>query len=309
MDYGAHLPIIGFEHQPFSLEKLLEYTRVAKNLGFRAIAANDHLVSPRPWLDSPTALAAVISQADGLDLITTVALPVVRGPVPMAKTLAAIDILSGGRLMVGLGPGSSDRDYAAVGLDFEERWKRLDEAVLALRALWRKDGDPFVGRFYSTDGIELEPYPAQQSGPPIWIGSWGSKAGMRRVARLADGWLASALHGNPESFSQARDLLRESLIKAGKEPDRFPNAMATMWLYITEDRREAERVIENMVPSDWQGQEAFRQAFLVASAEECGQRLDAYAAAGVQRMYVWPIKDELRQLELFQEKVAPLVRE
>ena len=85
MDYGAHLPIVDFGHQPFSLEKLLEYTRVAKNLGFRAIAANDHLVSPRPWLDSPTALAAVIPQALGLDLITTVALPVVRGPVPMPK--------------------------------------------------------------------------------------------------------------------------------------------------------------------------------------------------------------------------------
>lgn len=308
MDYGAHLPVIDFGHQPFSLEKLLEYTRVAKSLGFRAIAANDHLVSPRPWLDSPTALAAVIHQSYGMDLITTVALPVVRGPVPMAKTLAAIDILSGGRLTVGLGPGSSDRDYAAVGLDFEERWKRLDEAVLALRALWRKDGAPFLGRFYSTDGIELEPYPAQQSGPPIWIGSWGSEAGMRRVARLADGWLASALHGTPESFSQARDLLQERLVKAGKEPNGFPNALATMWLYITEDRKEAERVIENMVPSDWQGQENFRQRFLVASAEECGQRLDAYAAAGVQRTYLWPIKDEIRQLELFQEKVAPLVR-
>jgi alkanesulfonate monooxygenase SsuD/methylene tetrahydromethanopterin reductase-like flavin-dependent oxidoreductase (luciferase family) len=62
-------------------------------------------------------------------------------------------------------------DYAAVGVPFEERWKRLDEAVQALRALWLKDGSPFRGEFYSTEGLTLKPYQAQHRGPPIWIGS------------------------------------------------------------------------------------------------------------------------------------------
>ena len=75
-----------------------------------------------------------------MTLATTVALPVVRGPVALAKGLAAIDLLSGGRLVVGVGPGSSARDYAVVGVPFEERWKRLDEAVQALRALWLGEG-------------------------------------------------------------------------------------------------------------------------------------------------------------------------
>ena len=88
---------------------------------------------------------------------TTVALPVVRGPAPLAKTLAAVDHLSGGRLFVGVGPGSSARDYAATGVDFEERWKRLDEAVAVLRHLWCRDEDrPFLGKFYSTEGVRLE---------------------------------------------------------------------------------------------------------------------------------------------------------
>lgn len=116
MEYGVHLPLIGFDQRPFSLDKLLEYTGLAHRLGFRAIAANDHLVFSRPWLDGPTALAAVVSRSQNMDLVTTVALPVVRGPAPLAKTLAAIDILSGGRLVVGVGPGSSDRDYSAVGV-------------------------------------------------------------------------------------------------------------------------------------------------------------------------------------------------
>ena len=81
--------------------------------------------------------------------------------VPVAKTLGAIDRLSGGRLLVAVGPGSSPDDYAAVGVDFSERWPRFDEAIGVLRALWRPDSAPFVGRFYSTEGLSLEPLPAQ----------------------------------------------------------------------------------------------------------------------------------------------------
>src|SRR4029078_6172041 len=127
---------------------------------------------------------AVMEHSGDMTLATTVALAVVRGPVPVAKTLAAIDRLSGGRLVVALCPGSSQEDYAAVGLDFSERWPRFDEAIGALRALWRSDGTLCAGRFYSTEGLSLDPRPAQPFGPPIWVGSWGSEAGIRRVARL-----------------------------------------------------------------------------------------------------------------------------
>src|SRR5207248_5628912 len=118
-----------------------------------------------------TALAAVLGDTGDMDLMTTVTLPVVRGPVQTAKTLAAIDVLSGGRLIVGVGPGSSEADYRAVGVAFEERWKRVDEAVLALRALWGDASALFEGKFYSTEGIVAEPRPVRGA-MPIWIGSW-----------------------------------------------------------------------------------------------------------------------------------------
>src|SRR5918997_2606537 len=162
MDYGPPLPLIALDRQPWTLQRLLEYAEIAESVGFQALSANDHLVFPRPWLDGPTALAAVLTRTGRMVLATTVALPVVRGPVALAKSLAAIDLLSSGRLVVGVGPGSSTRDYAAVGVPFEERWKRLDEAVLALRTLWRGDGPPFKGKFYSTEGIALGPHPAQR---------------------------------------------------------------------------------------------------------------------------------------------------
>lgn len=192
MDYGVHLPLISFNNEKFSLDRLTTYTETAEKLGYKAITANDHLVFSRPWLDGPTALSAMIHVTKKMDLCTTVSLPVVRGPVPLAKTLAAIDILSGWRLFVGVAPGSSPHDYEAVSIPFEERWERLDEAIQTLRALLKGEVEYFKGFYYSTEGVVLEPKPSQQRGPQIWIGSWGSEIGIRRTARLGDGWLSSA---------------------------------------------------------------------------------------------------------------------
>jgi probable F420-dependent oxidoreductase len=243
-----------------------------------------------------------------MDLATTVALPVVRGPVAVAKSLAAIDLLSGGRLVVGVGPGSSASDYAAAGVPFEERWKRLDEAVQALRAHWRGEGAPFRGEFYSTQGLTLEPRPVQRPGPPIWIGSWGSEAGLRRVARLGDGWLASAYNTTPEAFASARRRLAEYLRAAGKNPEQFPNAVATMFFYVTEERATSERIVREVLSTMLnRPEEELRQRLLVGSAEECAEKLSAYRAAGANRIFLWPVEDELRQLAAFQERVAPLV--
>jgi probable F420-dependent oxidoreductase len=277
-------------------------------MGFQALSANDHLVFGRPWLDGPTALAAVLGRTGRMALATTVALPVVRGPVALAKSLAAIDLLSGGRLVVGVGPGSSARDYAAVGIPFEERWKRLDEAVQALRALWLGEGTPFKGEFYSTEGVTLEPRPAQRSGPPIWIGSWGSKAGLRRVARLGDGWLASAYNTTPEAFAADWRKLADQLEVLGKDPNRFPNAISTMFFYVTEDSATSERIVRDVLTSTLKRpEEELRERLLVGPAEDCAQKLAAYRAAGAQRIFLWPVEDELRQLATFQERVAPLV--
>ena len=114
-----------------------------------------------------------------MTLATTVAVPVLRGPAATAKILAAIDVLSGGRLVVGLDPGSAAPDYALIGVPFEERWKRLDEAVQALRAYWRAEDGGFEGSYYSTARFTLAPTPTQRPGPPIWIGSRGRRRGPR----------------------------------------------------------------------------------------------------------------------------------
>jgi alkanesulfonate monooxygenase SsuD/methylene tetrahydromethanopterin reductase-like flavin-dependent oxidoreductase (luciferase family) len=299
MDFGGH---------PYTLDHLVSYTKTAAQLGFDALSVNDHMVFSVPWLDGPVALAAVLEHSEQMTLATTVVLATVRGPVAVAKTLGAIDRLSGGRLVVAVGPGSSAQDYAAVGLDFSERWQRFDEAISALRALWQPAGPPFVGRFYSTEDVALEPLPAQPHGPPIWVGSWGSDAGLRRVGRLADGWLASAYNTTPDLFSDAWQSLRSKLTGYGKAPDTFPNALATMWCYITEDRAEAERILhERVIPTVHRPEETLRERLPIGPPELFAEKLTAFANAGVKRVFIWPVADEAHQLERFWNEVRPLV--
>jgi alkanesulfonate monooxygenase SsuD/methylene tetrahydromethanopterin reductase-like flavin-dependent oxidoreductase (luciferase family) len=279
MQYGAHLPLIAFGNATWTLADICGYAERAAALEYRFLCANDHLFFGRPWLDGPTALAATLERSADMTIATTVALPVIRGPVQTAKMLAALDRLSGGRLIAGVGPGSSQRDYAAVGVAFEERWKRFDEAVRAMRSVLDEEAEP--GR------------------PPVWIASWGSAAGLRRVTRLGDGWLASGYNTTPQAFGEGRATL----------PAGFPNAIATLWLYVTESRSEAKRMLGDVLaPMLKRPVEALRDLALpIGSAQQCAERLSAYAAAGAERVFVWPLADELRQLELFRENVVPLV--
>jgi probable F420-dependent oxidoreductase len=308
MEFGVHLPLISFMGEQRSLDDLIAVTRAADDLGYTHVCANDHLVFSRPWLDGPTALAAVLAHSGRMTLATTVAVPVLRGPAATAKILAAIDLLSGGRLMVGLGPGSSARDYELVGLRFEERWKRLDEAVQVLRAYWRGDNIAFEGTFYSSGDFALEPTPAQRPGPPIWIGSWGSAAGLKRVARLADGWLASGYNTTPDLFAQAWSDVQAELAARGRDATGFPNGIATMWCYVTEDRARAEAMLADMLaPLLNRPVEPLRSILPIGSAEECARKVLAYERAGAQRIFLWPLADERAQLETFRERVVPLI--
>ncbi len=305
MEIGVHLPQISWEQEPLSLDHLIAVATAAERLGFGTISANDHLVYGRPWLDGPLALAAVLAAAPTVRLMTSVALPVVRGPFALAKALSAIDLLSGGRLDAGLGPGSSEADYALVSIPFMERWARFDEAIAAMRALWDGDVPPFVGRYYDTTGVALSPPPAQPKGPPIWIGSWGSTAGLRRVARLADGWLASGYNSTPEEFATAWGTLRDMLEAERRDPSTFPCTMATTWLHIADDEAETRAVTERLSQMLRRPVEDVAGRLPIGSPTACVELLGRYQAAGMQRVLVWPVKDEVQQLERMALEVLP----
>ena len=296
-----HLPLMDFGGQRFGVEHLVEYVETATALGFDAVAVNDHMVFEVPWLDGPTALAAVVSCSGKAQLFTTVAIPVVRGPVALAKILAGLDVISGGRVVAGLGPGSSERDYASVSIAFDERWPRFDESVQAIRALLR--GESFGGPFYEITG-PLEPLPTRPGGPPLWIGSWGSDVGLRRAVRLGDGWLASAYNTTPESFGAGWSRVQRSLQETGRDPAGFENGLATLWFHI--DDRGASNVLERVLaPAVHRPVEELRERLPFGSADAVADKLNAFSAAGVQRVFLWPVADELEQLKRFAGEVIP----
>jgi alkanesulfonate monooxygenase SsuD/methylene tetrahydromethanopterin reductase-like flavin-dependent oxidoreductase (luciferase family) len=153
---------------------------------------------------------------------------------------------------------------------------------------------------------QLLPSPVRPGGIPLWIGSWGSPAGLRRVARLADGWLASAYNTTPEQFATAREHLSAELTACDRPADSFPNALVTMWTYVTEDRSERDHVLENVLapllnrdPGD------LRDRLCIGPAAHCAELLSRYAQSGCQRVDLWPVGDSPRQLERFVTHVAP----
>jgi alkanesulfonate monooxygenase SsuD/methylene tetrahydromethanopterin reductase-like flavin-dependent oxidoreductase (luciferase family) len=211
-------------------------------------------------------------------------------------------------MIAGVGPGSSRADYEAVGVPFEERWQRFDEAVRLLKALLQPGAAADSGTFYTTPVAGLSPSPQQRRGVPLWIGSWGSPAGLRRVARLGDGWLASAYNTTPEAFAAALTLLDAELETTGRPAGDFPHALVTMWAWITDKHSDAERVLSDVVgPLVKKDPAELRGRICVGPADHCAELLSRYARAGCQRVHFWPIGDERRQVELIAGEVMPRV--
>ncbi len=305
MEAGVHLPLIDFAGEGLSHQRLAETVDAARECGFAEVSANDHFLFSAPWLDGLMALASVVERSAPMSLVTTLALANLRGPVPLAKALTALDILSGGRVIAGVGPGSSRADYEAVGVPFEDRWRRFDEVAPLLKAVLQPgssgadDRSPLPG---------LSPGPAQSGGIPLWIGSWGSAAGLRRVARVGDGWLASAYNTAPEAFADGLHLLSAELERHGRASGQFPHALVTMWAWVTEQRPDAERALSDILsPLVRRAPAELRARVCVGPAEQCAELLSRYARAGCQRVHFWPLGDERRQVELIAGEVMPRV--
>jgi alkanesulfonate monooxygenase SsuD/methylene tetrahydromethanopterin reductase-like flavin-dependent oxidoreductase (luciferase family) len=330
MEAGVHLPLIDLDGAGFSLGRLAGTVDAARECGFAAVSANDHLLFPAPWLDGLTALAAVAGCAGSLELMTSLALPALRGPAWLAKALAALDLLSGGRVVAGVGPGSSRADYAASGVPFEGRWPRLDEAVGLLRSYLRPDppevsesgpaapaaptepAAPPESAAAAADSLaELPLRPRPRREIPLWLGSWGSAAGLRRVARLGDGWLASAYNTTPAQFAEAAATLARLRAEQGHPAGSaagFPHALVTMWTWVTSDRAEADRVLAEVIaPLVRRDPAELGPLICVGPAGQCADLLSQYARAGCQRVHFWPLGDERRQIELLAADVLPRV--
>jgi probable F420-dependent oxidoreductase len=232
MKIGVHLPQWGADA---TRSGVLSVARCAEDAGLDSVWVADHLVYPvrsesaypyradgtpfgpeDGFLEAFTMLAAVAGATSRVQLGTSVFVMPMREPLQIAKTVATLDVLSEGRVILGIGAGWWEEEYRALGATFARRGRRLDEQIQIVRALWRDGRLEHHGEFYDFDEVVCEPRPVQPGGPPILVGGMGAP-GWRRAARLGDGWHAVGSH--EETLSEGLAEVRRLAAESGREPD------------------------------------------------------------------------------------------
>lgn len=212
--------------QFLSAAAVAELARAAEDAGFAAVFVTDHPAPPADWinggghhtLDPLITLGFAAAATTTLRLQTNLYVPAYRHPLLSAKTIATLDVLSGGRVILGVGAGYLEGEFAAIGADFEHRNDVLDDALRTMRAAWSGE---------VTDGVLSRPRPVQPTGPPVWVGG-NSRRAIRRAVELGDGWVpmpsparaAKALRTpgleSREELAARIGLMRELAAEAGR---------------------------------------------------------------------------------------------
>jgi probable F420-dependent oxidoreductase len=234
MQYAALLPQFGPPARGADVaERVARVARAADRLGYDVVWTAEHLVFPReivtpypyggrfpyavdePILDVVTTLAYVAALTSRVRLGSAVMVLPYHQPIPLAKALATLDVLSSGRLVVGVASGWLVEEFELLGVPFRERGRRTDEYLAALRALWTEERVTFSGRWVRLEEAAFFPKPVQRPHPPIWLGGT-SEAALRRVARVGDGWIAAP---RPlEALAEDIARLRGWTAEAGRDP-------------------------------------------------------------------------------------------
>jgi probable F420-dependent oxidoreductase len=198
----------------------------AEEAGLESLWTGEHVVLPdpqappspaaprTPFLDPSVALAHIAAHTQRIKLGTGIIILPQRNPVELAKELASVDVVSGGRLIFGLGAGYLEPEFRALGANYPERGAVTDEAIDVLRALWTQDKPAFSGRYFRFSGIDAHPRPVQRPHPPIVIGGMSRPAARRAVAR-GNGWYG--FFTNPELTARSLGWIREA-VAAGERP-------------------------------------------------------------------------------------------
>ena len=169
-----------------------------------------------PILEALVTLGAIAAVTRRVGLGTEVLVLPQRQPALVAKQVATIDILSGGRVRLGAGVGWQAPEYESLGVPFEERGRRMEECLQLLRLYWTEPSVSFRGRYYRAEAMGMDPKPVHPGGPRIWLGG-SSEAALRRIGRLGDGWLAGGGE-RPETVGEKLAVIRRTAEDAGRDP-------------------------------------------------------------------------------------------
>jgi alkanesulfonate monooxygenase SsuD/methylene tetrahydromethanopterin reductase-like flavin-dependent oxidoreductase (luciferase family) len=294
------------------LRPLLTLAERAEALGFDSVWAGDSILA-RPRLEALTTLAAVAARTQRVQLGTAVLLSALRHPVVLANEVANLDLLSQGRLILGLGIATKSppiaQEFTACGVSFRHRVSLFEEGVTIMRRLWTEPEVTFTGRHFQLQGVRPGLRPWQPSGIPLWLAGAVDNA-QRRVLRLGDGWFPNP--ASPQVFAQGWDRLQALAQEMGKDARALHRSVYTT-LNINSNVAQAEQEMRTFI-AEYYGTpyevQARRQGLCAGPAERCIAWLNDFIAAGVQTLVLrFGGPDQLGQLERCAREVLPHVQE
>jgi probable F420-dependent oxidoreductase len=289
-------------------QALIDYAVTAETLGFDSVWVWDHIFlgvdPPFPVIDSLTLLSAVAARTSRIKLGTGVLVLPLRNPVVLAKELSSLDLIAGGRLLLGMASGWYKREFDAVGVPFHERGRIMDRNLEILRRLWTEaqlNGEypPHVFR-----GSNLSPKP--QPVPPMLIGGYVDRV-LKRAA-LNGGWLTYFY--TPESFARSWAKVRAFAEAAAKDPASLLNANQ-LPICVGPSRAAVEPAMLEWLGQEWDyaaWSESTKDAAIIGTVDECVGQLRAQLAAGVQKLILIPYRYQLDQVEVIASEIIPRLR-
>lgn len=256
-------------------------------------------------LEPLTVLAAAAGATRRIRLGTSVLLPGLRHPSLLAKTLATVDFISSGRVILGVGFGSRDSDFKAVEIPYEARGSRVVEEINLMKRLWTEDNVTHKGKFYRVENLTIGPRPVQKPHPPIWTGG-SADASLKRAGAWADGFIcgSSALPDFPLTWKKVAAYATA----AGRNPNEIEKAGLT-FMAINDQKAKAVEALSAYVTRYYGRLRGdIENTFPLGSASACADRIDAFFSQGLQTLIIGLADPDPKQLDLFAEKVLPLVK-
>jgi len=288
-------------HEQFDLVRRIEA------LGFDSVWTGDHVSFHNPMYESLTLLAGYVPITSRVRLGTAVYLLALRPPAIAAKITSTLDVLSGGRLIVGVGVGGENpKEFELCGVPHAERGARVSEAIDVVRTLWRDTPATFKGRFTNFEGVSIDPKPVQKPGPPIWIGG-RSDAALARAGRQGDGWVSYVVQ--PERYAQSLDKIRSAAAAAGRKLEGFAAAHLA-FVTVGRDYESAKAVwAEALTKRYAQNFEPLARKYgIIGTPEQCVEAIERFRAAGCNYVILNPIgpaTQEREQVERLAAEVVP----
>jgi probable F420-dependent oxidoreductase len=325
MQYGLRLPSFALGDATAPLSEMGAYLRHAEDLGFETAMLIDHLLVAPPayrvtWLEPVALLSALAGVTRTMRLGTMVLVLPFRDPVAFAKEWATLDVLSGGRSILGVGVGWNVEEFEALRIPYRERGRRMNEMLEAITALWAGDHVTYEGRFYQFHDLTIEPKPVQRPHPPIWIGGgtqpseriYGQEVPsiepvLRRIARYATTWVP---HSSATAEMVAGDwaAIQGYMAELGRRPAELSKVYSN-FVHVLRPGEPPEAAARHFAVYSGMDLEYWQQFYLLGEAEAVAERIRAKieALGGVDHLILNPLDWDPANLEVLAERVLPLV--